>query len=308
MNYVVIDFSVCYNKTNYVLWGRRVPLGEIFDKFINVTIDVIHRGIVIYRDCKPYKRKNKLDLSRFTLTFEDHFDGDTLNENVGVRKGGYWDSGQAFLQDSNLVIRTQYQEGGKYGAGWYCDRVDTRHLFEQKYGYFECRCILPAAQGLWSAFWLSTEAIGDFVPGKKGTEIDVFESPLWHRSLKNKDHKRVTSNLHHGGYAAGHRYKNVAVPKPVDPYNQYNTYGVEWNEDGYIFYVNGVETGRSRYGGVSRVPEYMILSVEIDGVGGKPFHGWSGIITKNEADRFPVDFKIDYVRAYQYNELLKKDD
>lgn len=286
---------------------------NLFDKFINISIDIIHRGIVIYRTLKTYKNAKELDLSKFSLTFEDDFDGECINPDVwqhyrqGVRKGGYWDKNQAFVKDSNLVIRTEYKKDGEYGAGWYCDRIDSRHLWEQKYGYFECRCILPAAQGLWSAFWLSTEAIGDFVPGKKGTEIDVFESPLWHRCLKNKDNNMVTSNLHYGGYKAGHRYKNVAVPKPVNPYTEYNTYGVEWNEDGYIFYVNGKETGRSRYGGVSEVPEYLILSVEIDGVAGKPFPGWSGKITRNAPGTFPVDFIVDYVKVYQYNSVLEKE-
>ncbi|MBR5428580.1 MAG: glycoside hydrolase family 16 protein [Clostridia bacterium] len=282
---------------------------HLFDKFINRSIDLIHRGIVVYRAKKPYKNTNKLDLSKFTLTFEDHFDGDTLNSEVwthfrqGERKGGYWDAGQAFLRDGNLVIRTEYKEGGRYGPGWYCDRIDTRRLFEQKYGYFECRCILPAAQGLWSAFWLSSEKIGDFVPGRNGTEIDVFESPLWHRILKKKENDLITSNLHYGGYGAGHRYKNVAVAKANDPYRQYNTYGVEWNEEGYIFYVNGRETGRSRFGGVSEAPEYLLLSVEIDGVGGKPFPGWSGEITNNAPGTFPVDFVVDYVRAYRYRSV-----
>ena len=285
---------------------------KLFDRFINLSIDAIHRVIVVYRTKKPYESGGGLDLSRFTLTFEDHFDGEALDTGVwnhyrqGERKGGYWEKEQAFLKDGNLVIRTEYKTDGAYGAGWYCDRIDTRRLFEQKYGYFECRCILPAAQGLWAAFWLSSEAVGDFVPGKNGTEIDVFESPLWHRKMKGKDGDLITSNLHYGGYGAGHRYRNIAVAKADDPYRAYNTYGVEWNPDGYIFYVNGRQTGRSRFGGVSEVPEYMQLSVEIDGVAGKPFPGWSGKITRNAPTAFPVDFIVDYVRVYQYNSILER--
>lgn len=43
----------------------------------------------------------------------------------------------------------------------------------------------------------------------------------------------------------------------------------------------------------------MLLSVEVDGVKGKPADGWSGIITKNKENAMPSDFVID-VRAYQY--------
>ena len=97
-----------------------IPLKNLFDKFINVSIDIIHRGIVIYRALKPAKPGKELDLSEFTLTFEEHFDGNSINSDIwnhyrqGVRKGGYWDENQAFVKDSNLIIRTEYKEDGKY--------------------------------------------------------------------------------------------------------------------------------------------------------------------------------------------------
>ncbi|MBQ3867377.1 MAG: hypothetical protein II789_02395, partial [Clostridia bacterium] len=80
---------------------------NLFDKCINLTIDAIHRAIVIYRERKPQQTENELDLSRFTLTFEDHFDGEALDTGVwnhyrqGERKGGYWEKEQAFLKDGN---------------------------------------------------------------------------------------------------------------------------------------------------------------------------------------------------------------
>ena len=246
-----------------------------FDKLTNIVIDAVHRVLMVFR--YPWEPKNgsTVDLSKFTLVFEDEFDGNKLNLNVwnhyrqGERKGGYWDSEQAIVRDGNLVIRTEYKEDGKYGAGYYCDRIDTRKKYTQAYGYFECRCILPAAQGLWSAFWISHEdASVDGTPGTEATEIDVFESPLYYRSSLGLENSMITSNLHYGGYGLQTRYKNVAIAKAVNPYAEYNTYGVEWNEKEYIFYINGVETGRSSFGGVARVPEYMLLSCEIDGVDG----------------------------------------
>ena len=83
-----------------------------------------------------------------------------------------------------------------------------------------------------------------------------------------------------------------------NPYEAFNTYGLKWTPEEYIFYVNGVETGRSRYGGVCRQPLYMLLSVEVDGVGGIPSAGWSGKITKNRTADLPADFVVDYVRVY----------
>ena len=285
-------------------------LETVFDKFVNVLIDVIHRGLVVLRYPWNPKTDRTVDMSKFTLVFEDEFDGDEIDMRVwthyrqGVRKGGYWDKDQAFLRDGTLVIRSEYKDDGKYGAGFYTDRIDTRRKYEQTYGYFECRCILPAAEGLWSSFWLSSENIKDGTPGKQGTEIDVFESPLFYRGRLGLNNNLVTSNLHYGGYELGHRYKNVTITRVNNPYAEFNTYGMEWNPDGYIFYVNGRETGRSSFGGVSEVPEYMLLSTEFDGVDGKPFHGWSGI-AKPDAKDLPAEFIVDYVRAYQYSDLTE---
>lgn len=114
------------------------------------------------------------------------------------------------------------------------------------------------------------------------------------------DNKLITSNLHYNGYGAAHRFHNVGFFKVKNPYEEFNTYGLEWNEKEYIFYINGRETARSSFGGVSRKDEYMLLSVEVDGVKGKPAGGWSGIITKNKENAMPSGFVIDYVRAYRY--------
>ena len=283
---------------------------NLFDKFVNVMIDVIHRMLMVIRFPWQPKKGKSVDMSKFTEVFREDFDGEELNMNVwthyrqGVRKGGYWEKEQAFLRDGCLVIRSEYKEDGQFGAGFYTDRIDTRRKYEQTYGYFECRCILPAAEGLWSAFWLSSENIKDGTPGTQGTEIDVFESPLFYRGKLGLRNDMVTSNLHYGGYELGHRYKNVAICRANNPYEEFNTYGMEWNKDGYIFYINGQETGRSSFGGVSEVPEYMLLSTEIDGVDGEPFHGWSGI-AKPDSENYPAEFIVDYVHAYQYTDNME---
>lgn len=274
---------------------------DMIQRLVNYLILPIHELIVMFR--RPWEPKeNEVDLSRFELTFEDEFEGETLSDtwwsySDGVRKGGYWDREQAFLENGNLVIRTQYQENGRFGPGYYSWRATTKNTFEQAYGYFEVRCILPAAQGLWSAFWLTGENVKTGVPATEASEIDIFESPLW---LRHREKGIVTQNIHYGGYETGHRYTNVAVAKANNPYEEYNTYGLEWTPEEYIFYVNGKETGRSAFGGVCRNPLYLLLSVEVDGVGGKPSTGWSGLITENTEDALPADFVIDYVRVYQH--------
>ena len=260
---------------------------------------------------------NMVDRTKFVMTFEDDFDGDALDRSVWtghyspygghstVRKGGYWNSELARVEDGHLIIPLLYSEDGmdSGGPGWYTAGLDTdgegdSEGFQQAYGYFEVRCILPPCPG-WAAFWLSNEnvsRIGD--KGMDGTEIDIFESLFYGTAKSNT----VSSNLHYDGY--GKRTRSFGAKRfPVegDPYSEFNTYALEWNEKEYIFYINGEETIRSSFGGVSRNPEYMLLSVEVSGKNGMfPYKGL-------DRDR-EYDFIVDYVRVFQYRALTEAAD
>lgn len=255
----------------------------------------------------PHKRD-------FELVWSDEFDGTELNRNnwsghyfsdntTLMRKGGYWNMDFATVKDGNLHISTRYCPDGYKGngiPGWYSCGIDTQDLFSQTYGYFEVRCILPEGAGLWSAFWLMPDNIDNIDnSGTDGAEIDVFESPYYFQK-QSIARRRISSNIHFDGYGEAHQSLNVCTPYLLlnNPYKEFNTYSVEWNEDEYIFYVNGVETGRTNFGGTSQVPEWMILSVEIGGENGVPEDTWAG--PKIADDTVVTDFIIDYVRVYQY--------
>ena len=266
-----------------------------------------------------------INLDDFELVWSDEFDGDKLDKSKWTynwweveRKGGYWHEDMVSVEDGNLVIRAQYFDEAKenyhydkwkvqikfkeYKPGWYTGSISTVNLYEQKFGYFEVRCKLPAAYGLWSAFWMMNGEVENVDgSGQDGTEVDIFESFYY------KDHwwgnDCVVSGIHYDGYGEGH--KGDSIGKTFienDPYTEYNTYGLEWNENEYIFYLNGVETGRLSTGGVSQNPEYLLLTVEFSGENGVASgdrHG-AGKISKTPDKNWPAEFVVDYVRCYQY--------
>ena len=71
----------------------------------------------------------------------------------------------------------------------------------------------------------------------------------------------------------------------------------------YIFYINGIETGRTNFGGASQVPEYMILNCNVNGVEGFPLNGYAGDALTFDSSQ-PTDLVVDYVRVYQYTSLI----
>ena len=130
---------------------------------------------------------------------------------------------------------------------------------------------------------------------KSLTETALSIKTNFLRRLKNsKRPNTVSSNIHYDGYGEDH--KSLGSHKFLvkgDPYSEFNTYGVEWNSDGYTFYINGVKSFSTDYGGASEVPEFLILSVETGGIDGVPEGDILGGVDESA-------FVVDYVRAYQY--------
>lgn len=279
-------------------------------KFISFFLSIASFFLTLF-GLPGYATGDKVDMDKFTLTWADEFDGSSVDsakwiggwwdgKQSHIRRGGYWNTKLATVEDGNLHIATKYYKNGldDGGAGWYTTQLTTQGKFEQTYGYYEVRCILPSGAGIWSAFWMMCKGVGAVDgSGRDGTEIDIYESAYF--TDKNSD--TVSSALHYDGYAEAHKSKTVHRTHVYgsDPYTEFNTYGLEWNKDEYIFYVNGIEAGRSSFGGVSQVPEYLLLSVEIGGDDAVPADSWCGKSIENNTSA-PTDFIVDYVRVYQY--------
>jgi len=251
-----------------------------------------------------------LDLSRFELVWQDEFDGGSLDKNIWSghyiwnsngyqRDNSWWDMEHVKVEGGNLVITADYRDAGPSETGYYASAIDTSPQnqyyggagYEQLYGYFEVSAKFPAGDGFNPAFWLLCEGMFLGEPsGVNGCEIDVFETKT---NPSGKD-KRWKDSLYHtihvGSYDENHKSEMQGHFYVDTPTEQFNTYGVEWNENEYIFYINGVESARTRFAGVCRVPLYLIVSLGVDEYANK--------------DQLPAEFVIDYVRAYQYKELI----
>lgn len=243
-------------------------------------------------------RGQELDLTDYSLVFYDEFEGDSLDTEVwqtrgnGPRRSGFNSASQVEVRDGNLVITGEYLKDGQYGEGWYTGAVSLIEKYKQ--GYFEIRCICNKDQGFWSAFWIQAPSPYEAEASKGGVggaEIDIFEAFGYGEF---GIHDSVTQTIHCAGVDGvqeGFQSANLGKFKGNDIYNQYNTYGLEWTEDEYIFYINGVETTRSSFGnGVSQVFEEVIVSLEIPD---------SGELEGFDTETYKTEFIVDYVKIYQ---------
>ncbi len=241
---------------------------------------------------------DELDLTGYELVFEDEFDGEELDLDVwkyrvqGVRRGGFFNKSQVNVRDGNLVITAEYLEDGAYGAGWYAGDVALNKRYKQ--GYFEVRAICNDAPGFWSAFWLQASApytASISQGGVGGCEIDIFESEYEGSIIRDGS---VATTLHCAGVDGvqeGFQSRILGSFTGNNIFEEYNTYGLMWTEDEYIFYINGVETCRSSFGnGVSQVEEDVILSLCVPE---------ADKLAELDPETYHSEFIIDYIRIYQ---------
>ncbi len=214
------------------------------------------------------------------MVWHDEFDGTKLDESKwalpeGKRRDGLWSRKAIDLDGKgHLVIKT-LKDGNKFLDA--C--ITTQGKFEHGFGYYVARIRLQKQPGHWSAFWLTcpgVNKVGD--QGRDGTEIDIMERPWLD--------ERVQHTFHWDGYGKDHKTegKVVRVPGVMEGFH---AFAIWWKPDEYAFYIDGKETWRTKAGGVSQVPEYILLSDEI----GK----WGGDIKKA---KLPDEFLVDYVRVY----------
>ena len=272
---------------------------HIFSKFYLVTILLTISLIA----CNIDEVDNPV-VKEWVLTFSDEFDGNTLDlskwEQLEYNRrqneqgpDGWWLKEDAYLDgDGNLVIRAKQIENGNvdddphdYSTG----AIRSKGLFEQKFGKFEIRCQLPAQKGWWVAFWLFTNGVGnEDGSGEDGTEIDIFEGFGW------TDH--IQHALHWDGYGAAHQSVHQGF-ESVGIRDAFHTFTLEWNENEYIFFVDGVETWRTAAGGVSKVPSYVKITGELSTLDWAISENWAN---DPEQATYPDYFLVDYVRVYQW--------
>ncbi|MBQ7638300.1 MAG: glycoside hydrolase family 16 protein [Clostridia bacterium] len=268
-----------------------------FTKITATVLAIMEMFTAAFFDTPRTPRGPKLDLTGYELVFEDQFDGDSLDTDVW----SYYLAGsedQISFRDGNLVMKGEYKTEGARGENWYAADIGLNQLYCK--GYYEIRCKVfrnTSRRDLWSAFWITLngeELNADISKGGPGgCEIDVYESfsdssreldypvgitpAMWCNGIDDDPNTIDGRNF-------GQWYSN-------DPVNEYNTYGVLWTDDYYIWYINGVEAMRSDYGnGISEVPEQVRVTLCLPSC---------AVENMTRTKDMSGEYIVDYVRIYQ---------
>jgi beta-glucanase (GH16 family) len=225
----------------------------------------------------------------YRLVFHDEFDGPAgakpdpakwVPRWTGKWRDAWNMEDAARLDGQGHLVITTRRNGDRVETGY----IGSSGKFAATHGYFECRCQVQKTEGFWSAFWIQAPKIGDpQTDASAGVEIDVME---YLATPKYKD--KAMHTAHWGGYDK-ERHKTEHVEKIVPGLAEgFHTFAVKWDQAGYVFYTDEVETGRWKSAPVSNRPEFIILSCEVG--------PWAGDIQKA---KLPDTFTVDHVRVWQ---------
>ena len=194
--------------------------------------------------------------------------------------------------DGNLVITLTEADGSQecyYGPCEYeSARLLTQNRAEFAYGRIESRLAVPTGgDGLWPAFWsLGTDITYNPWPG--AGEIDIME---YVSRLPNE----IFGTIHGPGYNGGGSFGGIYdFGTRVD--QTYHTFTVEWQPNLITWYVDGIQYHQAEPADVSpnpwvfEKPFFLLLNFAIGGNFGGPV---------DEANVYPQEYLIDYVRVYQ---------
>ncbi|WUW00571.1 glycoside hydrolase family 16 protein [Streptomyces sp. NBC_01471] len=243
--------------------------------------------------------------------FSDTFDGPAgsavdgskwqteTGDNVDNHEREYYTPGSANAAldgQGHLVITARKENPGNYQC-WYgsCEytsaRLNTSGKFSAAYGHVEARMKIPKGQGMWPAFWMLGDDIGQ-VGWPNSGEIDVMENVGFEPST-------VHGTIHGPGYSGS---AGIGAPYTL-PGGQafsddFHTFAVDWAPDSIKWSVDGTvyqtrtpaDVGGNQW--VFNKPFFLILNLAVGGY-------WPG--DPDGSTAFPQQLVVDDVQVTTSN-------
>ncbi len=261
----------CMQSTNYTaMTGVRhgiVFTRTIFFCLLTALAVIMPKGIPA-ADSSQLITKSEAAGPGWELILDEHFNGPELDPKIwnietGKRNDATNDASAVDLQDAKLVITTYTDTTGVTHCGF----VTTRHKFLVAQGKAIARCRFSCQPGTQVAFWAQSPTYGksgDPAQGAEdGVEIDIMETT----GLRQGGYQYA---LHWGSYGKTEMSSRRKFSTPVG--QDWHEYGVEWDDTGYRFTLDGKLVGTDSTCPGSKVPEFFLLTSESKAKG----RSWSG--------------------------------
>jgi beta-glucanase (GH16 family) len=233
----------------------------------------------------------------WNIVFEDNFNATGNFDNnkwsycsrINVSWAKYLTStpNYASLDGNNLVLKMDNKTISGDAVPYHSGGIETSGKFAFKYGKVEVRAKFTQGTGSWPAIWMMPASPVAYGGWPNSGEIDIMEHVNNESVIHQTVHNGAVTNSN--GVSSVTKSSNYIV-------NDFNVYGIIWEESKIEFYLNGVL--KSTYNKLANAtsaewpfdkPFYLILNQS----GGA---GWPGPITDSN---LPFQMQVDWVRIYQ---------
>lgn len=259
------------------------------------------------------QESNAQNLEGYTLSWSDEFNNNgSPNPNYWNFETGFvrnfeaqwYQAENAFCKDGFLIIegKRELKRNPNFSSynnkDWRKNRdsiritsscLITKNKLSWKYGKFVMRAKIPAAMGMWPAFW--TLGVNGSWPSNGEIDImeyyreDILANAAWESEIKYKaewDDVKI-------------KYKTITNDSAD---NQFHLWTMDWDENSISLYmddklINQIDLKKTinKTNGLNpfHQPHYILINLAIGGSqGGDPTYS-----------DFPSEFVIDYIRVYQ---------
>lgn len=197
------------------------------------------------------------------------------------------------VEGGNLII-TGRKETTSFGTTAFSDgtvtaaSIITSKKHSWQYGRFEVRAKVPAGKGPWPAFWAKGDSQNSGVAWPACGEIDIMEYAA-------KDPAMI-QNAIFGESSSSYTQK---VQKTYFDYSKdFHTYSLDWNKNRLVFAIDNIVTHVVDISKISPNPFrqkfFILLNLALGASTDRTLGG------KLDQSILPVEFKVDYVRIYQF--------
>lgn len=273
-------YSLSSDNSNVIISGNTVTLPAEFKD--NTELD----GIKIYATVNGQTAFYPLMIKKWTLTLQDDFDGDKLNNEIWSNSSGSADC--ITVNGGKLTMKITADDNKEE-----CDPyITTRNKFAQQYGCFTARMLMPkTTETSVSAFWLLPSNYNNnwgtsyLFEGTKLScgEIDIIEYPSnWNGEAQSALHWWNPTNISGSRSETTQKYKYDKLKN-----GEYIDVTGVWTADAVYFYYDGILQGSVTNISATGEKACMILSMST----------WSGEFNPEAVDSLYCT--VDYVKAYK---------
>ncbi len=225
----------------------------------------------------PSSSADDLGSAGWTLAWSDEFDAPFINMEYWSEMDRrdnfngelqYYTADNSYIENDCLVLtaKEEEKEGKRYTSGM----VQTCGKLEMRQGRIEASISLPVAQGIFPAFWLTTDS------GKH--ELDILE-------MVGCEPGNIYGVCH---YPSGSGLTKTYGMLHIENAEAFHTYALEWDWDSIRWYVDDTLYFSTRTG----IPDEELYVLFTLAVGGE----WPG--SPDYTTSFPQSMRVDYIRLY----------